>query len=231
MSVRPSSVDQNNPFNRELTVMCDSVGELIAEASAALYNSSLAQAEGAVSIKDEVDDSRSRCLKLLLTSENFQTIDIICATEAVSDLNRMAVLAMHIATITRRRHPDTAIPEEFKTEFVTLSGDVMEMLGDVRTLLTNPDTDAALGIICRDDAVDTRAQQLFTRITQNEWPYSVQHAVDCSQITRFYERLADHCTNLAALVIYLNSGLTPEDYAAQHHSSKFSELRRFFRTS
>lgn len=223
--------DRPDPFKRELTVMLNAVSNLIAEASAALLSTSLAQAEEAVNMKDEVDDSRRRCISWLLKAEDFRSVQIVCATEAVSDLNRMAALAMHIATITRRRHPDSAVPEELKPQFETLSGDVMEMLSAARDLLEKPDTDAALSIIDRDDDVDAVAQDLFTRITQSQWPYSVQQAVDCSQITRFYERLADHCTNLAALVIYLLSGLTPEDYAAQHQGSKFSELKRFFRLS
>ncbi|MFR9956715.1 hypothetical protein [Corynebacterium striatum] len=56
-------------------------------------------------------------------------------------------------------------------------------------------------------------------------------------MTRYYERFADHCVAVAGRIIYLSTGLAPEEYMAKlseeerdkEFESRMAELERQFR--
>ena len=48
--------------------------------------------------------------------------------------------------------------------------------------------------------------------TQREWPYTTTNAVDVTLLSRYYERYSDHAVQIGARVIYLATGMRPEEY-------------------
>lgn len=70
-------------------------------------------------------------------------------------------------------------------------------------------------------------------LTQREWEGTVREAVETSQITRYYERYADHCVSIARHIIYLTTGLLPNDYAKklEEQEKRTPNLRHGWRTS
>ena len=85
----------------------------------------------------------------------------------------------------------------------------------LREILVTPDPDTALKMASEDDAVDDINHYLLSYLTQREWKASVREAVETAQMTRYYERFADHCVAVAGRIIYLSTGLAPEEYMAK----------------
>jgi len=106
-----------------------------------------------------------------------------------------------------------------------------------RDVLVDPDADVALRLTNEDDAVDDINEHLLNVLTRREWTETTRAAVDIALLSRFYERSADHCVNVAARVVFLITGLTPEEYLAEREDkqkradteARFQELERQFR--
>ncbi|AIT61772.1 phosphate signaling complex protein PhoU [Corynebacterium doosanense] len=205
-------------FAQDLIVMCDTVREAMAKASNALLRASLQEAEDALSMMDPLEDLRQRCKERsiqLLALEAPVASDlrqVISSIYIVEDFDRMAALSMHIAKSARRRHPDLVIPAELQAEFSRLVELVDAMSGKTRELLVNPDADLALSLSTDDDEVDGLNNSLLTRLTRREGEFPTRQAVDTALLLRFYERWADHCVNVSSRIVFLITGLMPDQY-------------------
>lgn len=229
-------------FSHDLLVMCDTVNDVMTDASKALLVGSLESAEEALSRTDELEEIRIRCEERavrLLALEGPVARDlrqVVASIYIVEDFARMGALAMHVANSARRRHPQPAIPEAMKGYFQELFRLVTEMVGKTRDTLVDTNADVALVLGTDDDAVDDLHEYLLTLLTQRDWEHSTREAVDVALLARFYERYADHCVNVAARIVYLSTGLMPEDYVAKKELAReeadialrFQELERQF---
>lgn len=204
--------------------MCDTVREAMAKASSALLRGSLQEAEDALSMMDPLEDTRQWCEERavqLLALEAPVASDlrqVISSIYIVEDFDRMAALSMHIAKSARRRHPEHAIPEELDDEFEQLASLVNTMSAKTRELLVDPDPDVALSLAADDDAVDALNESLLARLTQREGNFTTRQAVDTALLLRFYERWADHCVNVSSRIVFLATGLMPEQYALRREA-------------
>ncbi|QNE90489.1 phosphate signaling complex protein PhoU [Corynebacterium incognita] len=222
-------------FAHDLIIMCDMVGSIMDKATEALVHSRLEPAEEALSTSDDLEDIRQRCEERavkLLALENPVASDlrqVVSSIYIVEDLNRMASLSKHVAKAARRRHPDPAVPEAYRGYFVELGRLVRHMCETTRSLLVSPDTTVALQLTKDDDAVDDINEHLLTALTMKEWEYTTREAVDLTLLARYYERFADHCVNVSARIVYLTTGLTPDQYLAERAEAKDREemLRHF----
>ena len=205
-------------FSHDLIIMCDTVKEVMSNASDALLNKSLDAAEEAISLNEELDELRSRCEERavsLLALENPMAKDlrqVVSSIYIVEDFNRMGQLSRHIAKAARRRHPDSVIPEDYQGIFKEMVRLVLEMSDTIKEILVNPDPDLALELSTDDDAVDDLNAHILNVLTQRQWKGTVREAVETAQITRYFERYADHCVEVAGRMIYLVTGLVPDKY-------------------
>ena len=205
-------------FSHDLIAMCDSVRLSMEMASTALLDASLQDAEEALSMADSLETRRQRCEERavqLLALEAPVASDlrqVLSSIDIVEDFDRMAALSMHIAKAARRRHPKRAIPDDVVDHFKEYARLVDEMAQKTRELLVDPDADVALVLSRDDDAVDEINNALLFILTEEEWEVTIQEAVDTALLSRFYERWADHCVNVAARIIFLTTGLMPEEY-------------------
>lgn len=208
-------------FANDLIALCDLVAKALNSAGRGLLECDLQESEDALSLYDEIEELIQACnirAVQLLALEAPVARDlrqVVSSIHIVKDAGRMSALAMHIARTARRRHPQSAIPEPIHPYFVELSRLCLEMVEKVREILVDPDADAATILEQDDDAVDDIHAYLMTILTTREWPYSTKEAVDVTLLTRYYERFADHAVNVAAQIIFLTSGLNPEDYLAK----------------
>ncbi|WIM67301.1 phosphate signaling complex protein PhoU [Corynebacterium breve] len=230
-------------FAHDLLVMCDSVRSIMDKASEALLTTSLEKAEDALSLADPLEEIRVRCEERavqLLALENPVASDlrqVVSSIYIVEDFNRMAALAMHVANTARRRHPDPVLSDDMVGYVEEMARLVQEMGEKTHDLLVDPDADVAMILNEDDDAVDDLNSFLLELMTQREWKHSIRQAVDLAGLTRFYERYADHCVNVAARIVYLTTGLQPEEYLRKRESDReeaelakrFEALERQFR--
>ncbi|MGP6174528.1 phosphate signaling complex protein PhoU [Corynebacterium sp. A21] len=229
-------------FAHDLIVMCDVVQGIMSQASDALLRGSLESSENALSMSEELEEIRVRCDERavqLLALEGPVARDlrqVISSIYIVEDFSRMAALAMHLASSARRRHPELAIPSPLLGYFEEYARLTRDMAEKTRDLLISPDPDIALVLSEEDDAVDDLNDHLLTLLTQREWPHSTRQAVDTAMASRFYERYADHCVNVAGRIVYLTTGLMPEEYLAKRQrdeedadiQARFKQLERQF---
>lgn len=229
-------------FAHDLIVMCDTVRSIMTNASEALLTASLEPAEDAIASADSLNEIKLRCEDRaveLLALEGPLARDlrqVVSSIYIVEDFARMGALAVHIAKSARRRHPEHTLPTPLQGYFEELARLVNEMGEKTRDILVDPNADVAIVLNADDDAVDDLHSYILTTLTQRDWPHSTREAVDVSLLARFYERYADHCVNVAARIVYLSSGLSPDEYARKKErdredadvAARFAELERQF---
>ena len=229
-------------FAHDLIVMCDTVRSIMTNASAALLDAALEPAEDAISCAEPLEEIRTRCedrAVQLLALEGPVARDlrqVVSSIYIVEDFDRMAALAMHIAKAARRRHPEHAIPVQLLGYFKEMARLVEEMGEKTRDILVDPNADVALVLNEDDDAIDDLNEYMLTMLTMREWEHTTREAVDVALLSRYYERYADHCVNVAARIVYLTSGLTPDEYTEKQErdradadiAARFAELERQF---
>ena len=220
--MRAAYREQLDNFAHDLIIMSTTVHRLMTLASQALIEASLQPAEEAVSLRDELDEVRTRCEDRAVS---------LLALE-----NPMGRLSQHIATSARRRHPEPVVPAEIMGYFEEYTRLVLDMSAGLKDILITRDPELALRLTEDDDAVDDINHHLLRMLTQREWKGTVRQAVETSQLSRYYERFADHCAAAAGRIIYLATGLDPDRYMRKRDQeqrdaemeARMAELERQF---
>lgn len=212
-------------FAHDLLTMSDKVSEILSLASASLLKLRPAKAEQARTLFAELEETRLRCkdsAMSLLALEGPVARDlrqVVTSIYIVEDFDRMGALAKHIATTAMRRYPDPTIPEAFVGHVKEMSRLCQELMRKVHDLLVDPNADVASVMHRDDDAVDDLQKYIMTKVTSDSWEYTSREAVDLALLCRFYERFADHSINVAEQIIFLSTGMHPNDYRQQQDSS------------
>ena len=231
-----------NAFAEDLQFMSDTVRTVMRYASKALIDGSLEDAEAALTEADTLKEIRVRCEErsmALLALESPVASDlrqVFTSIYIVEDFNRMGTLGRHIASVARLRHPEYVYDETMKPTVVELARLVDTMGELIHDQLIAPDVDGALAMSEFDDELDALNQHLLNSVTAHDWQGTSRTAVDLALLGRYFERYADHCVNVAARIVYLVTGLTPERYVrkkdADGHevemNERFRELDRYF---
>ena len=134
---------------------------------------------------------------------------IVSSIQIVADIDRMGALALHVAKIARRRHPQHALPEEVNGYFAEMGRVAVELGNSAQEVLLTRDPEKAARIREEDDAMDDLHRHLFTVLMDREWKHGVAAAVDVTLLGRFYERFADHAVEVARRVIFQVTGESP----------------------
>ena len=123
----------------------------------------------------------------------------------------MGALALHVAKIARRRHPQHALPEEVNGYFAEMGRLAVELGNTAQEVLLTRDPERAARIQEEDDAMDDLHRHLFSVMMDREWKHGVTAAVDVTLLSRFYERFADHAVEVARRVIFQVTGRFSDD--------------------
>ncbi len=85
---------------------------------------------------------------------------------------------------------------------------MVEMLRDALDALIKGDTKLAMDVIGRDDEVDCLNLQVFNELLfyMIQDPRNVSRATRITYVSKYIERIADHATNIAEMVIYMVEG-------------------------
>ncbi|MDT5000892.1 MAG: phosphate transport system protein, partial [Mycobacterium sp.] len=136
---------------------------------------------------------------------------IVSSIQIVADVDRMGALALHVAKIARRRHPQHALPEEVNGYFAEMGRVAVELGNSAQEVLVTRDPEKAARIREEDDAMDDLHRHLFNVLMDREWKHGVTAAVDVTLLSRFYERFADHAVEVARRIIFQVTGQFPAE--------------------
>ena len=201
---------------RELVEMADLVSESVRRSTAALLDADLGTAEqvigrsptaGAIKISIE---NRVFSVLALQTPVAGDLRSAVATLRTVSDLDRMAALAGHIAKVARMRYPSAAVPESLRPNFAHIDLIIERMLTTVNFALKDRNVDALQNLFDWDDEVDDLRQSQFRILLSGTWNCGIEPAVDVALLGRYYERIADHTASMGRHLIYAMTGDIPK---------------------
>src|SRR5271157_844654 len=217
--MRTAYHEQLDALTGEIAAMCGMAGVAMERATHALLQADLVLAEQVISDHDRVISAGARAEEaafVLLALQAPVAGDlraVVTSIQNVADVDRMGALALHVAKIARRRHPQHALPEEVNGYFAEMGRVAVELGNAAQEVLQSRDPEKAARIREEDDAMDDLHRHLFTVLMDREWKHGVASAVDVTLLGRFYERFADHAVEVARRVIFQATGRFPDDEA------------------
>ena len=131
---------------------------------------------------------------------------VVGSLSNLADVDRMGALALHVAKLTRRRHPAKALPEEVNGYFTEMGRIAVDIGNSVKDVVQSGDPDRAAQLDDDDDDMDNLHRHLFTVLMDREWKHGVAAAVDVTLLGRYYERFADHAVEIGRRVIFQATG-------------------------
>ena len=204
--------EQLNELKRELTIMGASCEEIIALASHALTHMDENLVRKVETIGAQIDESERTietiCMKLLLRQQPVarDLRQISAAMKMITDMERIGDQAEDIVEIIpyMNAHPDEKLPK------------IREMAKAAQTMVTDAidayvkqDLELARKVMAHDDVVDN----YFTEIKKGiidmiaAEPSQGEYALDLLMIAKYFERIGDHCTNIAEWVEFSVTGI------------------------
>jgi phosphate transport system protein len=153
----------------------------------------------------EIDED---CLRLIALHQpmagdlRFLTTAMKIATE----LERMSDLAENICERSIELNQEPQLKPYI--DIPRMADRAQGMLKEVLDAFVNRDSRLARKVLGDDDTIDTLNEQIFRELLSFmlEDPHTISRAIRISFISKYIERIADHSTNIAELVVYLVEG-------------------------
>ncbi len=202
-------------LNREIIEMGAMCEEAIASAAKALSTGDTALAkkvcENSSSIDQMERDIESRCMKLLLHQQPVaRDLRLISAAlKMITDMERVGDQAEDIAEIVTFLNGHTMEGMELIDE---MARETIKMVTASVDAFVKKDVEMAKQVIAQDDVVDDYFSKvkcgIISMIAKN--PADGEFALDLLMISKYFERIGDHATNIAEWVIYSITGTHKE---------------------
>jgi phosphate transport system protein len=131
---------------------------------------------------------------------------ITTAMKITTDLERIGDFAENISHLALELNTEPQLKPYI--DIPLMAKIVQGMVVDVLEAFTKPDTAIAYDVIQRDEQMDNLAVQIFNELLffMIKDPSTVSRAVKISYVAKHLERMADHATNIAEMVIYMVEG-------------------------
>jgi phosphate transport system protein len=153
----------------------------------------------------EVDEE---CLRLLaLHQPAARDLRFITTMMKIStELERMSDLAENIAERAIELNEEPQLKPYI--DLPRLANWTMRMVRESLDSFVNKDAALARKVCADDDFVDDLTEQLFRELLSFmiENPKTISRAIRLTFIGKYFERIADHATNIAELVVYMVEG-------------------------
>jgi phosphate transport system protein len=215
--MRTAYHEQLAALTEQLGEMCGLAGVAMERATQSLLQADLVLAEQVITDHDQIAAMSLRAEEAAFVLLALQAPvagdlrSIVGSIQIVADVDRMGALALHVAKIARRRHPQHVLPEEVNGYFAEMGRVAVDLGSSAQEVLITRDPEKAARIREDDDAMDDLHRHLFSVLMDKEWKHGVTAAVDVTLLSRFYERFADHAVEVARRVIFQVTGRFPED--------------------
>ena len=204
--------EQLNELKRELTIMGSSCEEIIALASHALTDMDEELVRKVQTVGAQIDESErtieSICMKLLLRQQPVASDlrQISAAMKMITDMERIGDQAEDIVEIIpfMNAHPDEKFPK-----IREMAKAAQSMVTEAVDAYVNQDLALARKVMAHDDVVDDYFAQVKNGIIDiiAAEPSQGEYALDLLMIAKYFERIGDHCTNIAEWVEFSVTGV------------------------
>ena len=153
----------------------------------------------------EVDEY---CLRLLaLYQPTARDLRFVTTAMKIStELERMSDLAENICERAIELNEEPQLKPYI--DIPIMAGRATKMVGQALDAFVRGDSVLARQVLEEDDVVDELTEQVFRELLSfmMENPQTITRAIRLSFVAKYIERIADHATNVAELVVYLVEG-------------------------
>ena len=192
--------------------LSDRVEDSVHRAVNAIERRDAALAKKVIDNDIEIDhmevDVEEECLKILALHQPVaQDLRFIVAVLKInSDLERIADLAVNIAE--RAIFLSSQEKLDIPFDFPGMADKAKEMLEKSLEALFNLNSELARDVCAADDEVDEINRQVYEKVKEGvaKHPERISSLLHFLSVSRHLERIADHATNIAEDVIYMNDG-------------------------
>lgn len=203
--------EQLAALKREMIEMGALCEEAIALTTQALTGMDLKLAKKVAPISAEIDqkerDIEARCLKLLLQQQPVaKDLRVISAAlKMITDMERIGDQAEDIAEIITELKESCVLDS---MHINNMARATIQMVTDSVEAYVKQDVELAHQVIAHDDTVDDYFDRMKAGLI--EWiaknPKDGERALDVLMISKYFERIGDHATNIAEWVIFSVTG-------------------------
>ena len=206
-------------LNNELIEMGELIEKAIERAIAALVKQDVELAQQAIKFDEEIDQQEKTieglCMKLLLQQQPVaKDLRLISAAlKMITDMERIGDHASDISEMTILMADSAYEKSQIDIEIVKkMAKETTDMVIKSVDAFVNKDLEMARLVLKQDDKVDALFQefkhQLILKINENV--KNGEHATDMLLVSKYFERIGDHATNIAEWVIYSITGVHEE---------------------
>ena len=173
--MRTAYHEQLDGLRAHLAEMCGLAATAMEHATRALLEADLSLAEQVIADHEHISAMSVRAeaaaLRLLALQQPVagDLRSIVGAIHIGADIERMGALAVHVASISRLRHPDCALPADVRTSFTEMGTRAVQLARTAQEVLLSGDHDKAARLRDEDDAVDAEHRRLFTLLMDHKW--------------------------------------------------------------
>ncbi len=206
-------------FDEELMKLKEKVLKMGAMVEAAIKNAvaSLVERDSELAKKVIENDHKVNALDVEIDEECVRLLAIrqpragdlrfiTTAMKITTDLERMGDLAEDIAERAVELNEEPVLKPYI--DIPRMAEIAQGMLKDALDAFVRKDKKLAMNVILRDDQVDLLNVQVFNELLffMIQDPHTVSRATRITYVSKYLERIADHATNIAEMVIYLVEG-------------------------
>ena len=207
--------EQLKELNRELTIMGSACEEIIALSAQSLTDYTEGLAKKVSVIGSRIDEGyrtiENICMRLLLRQQPVagDLRVISAAMKMITDMERIGDQAEDIVEIVP--HIVAYHDEKFNT-IRDMEIETQVMVTEAVDAYVRQDLDLARKVMSHDDVVDDyfcrMKNGIIDMIAQD--PNYGEYALDLLMIAKYFERISDHCTNIAEWVEFSVTGVHKE---------------------
>lgn len=204
--------EQLDQIRDQLVRMTELVGEAMARSTRALLDADLAAAESVIASDSDIDaiadqvEGDALDLIALQAPVASELRALVGALRMSATLERMGDLAEHLAQIARNSYPSSAVPPELKDTIREMGDLAAHLVREDGEIISSLDVEHALRMETEDDRMDELQRELMAMLLADEWPHSVETAIEMAMAVRFYERFADHSVSVARRIVHQATG-------------------------
>lgn len=205
--------EQLSQLHKDIIEMAEIVKKAIEQAEKALIEQDFALAQKIIDSDDEIDNKEkeieSFCLKIILQQQPVagDLRQITSALKIITDLERIGDHATDISELTLLLADKVYIK---KLEHIPLMAEAaMKMLTESIDAFVNNDLGLAGEVIEYDDVVDNLFETVKKDLIEliNKDAGNGDQAFDLIMVAKYFERIADHATNVAEWVVFSLTGI------------------------